>query len=63
MSLLDSSTEENFDIKNPLPIGIVMHGEVTCHNFFKDDATYSEEKDFPQGLEIIEHAQGLHKDW
>lgn len=50
-------------MKKPLPIGHVGQKGDVFHNFFKDAATNSDEKDFPNGFEMMEKAQGEHNDW
>lgn len=61
MTLLTSFTEPSFEMKNPFPMGIVVHGLETFQSFLRDRSTYFEENDLPHGLEIMEHAHGLHK--
>lgn len=60
--LLTSSIEGNFVTKKPLPMGNIEHWGEIFHNLRKVEATNSEENDFPTGLDMIEQAQGLHKD-
>lgn len=60
-TLLTSSSEISFEMKNPFPIGEVWHGDEIFQIFGREEITNSDEKDFPQGLEMMAHAQGLQR--